>query len=187
MNTTKQRSMSFILAIIFFIIPITSLVISSRNLSNAEEISNQNKIFRKTIPIEVDGKIFSIDVESNLPFYENYNSDKPVLTSLYPDYPVGTKRYFTFNITREALGLTSGASEVSIRVLSKVTNKLLAKAIPGIGWISIAAIVGAGAMYVCGVTGLKVSLELEYVEHYYNMGGYYVYAWDLNSANIEPY
>lgn len=187
MNTKKQRSMSFILAIMFFVISITGSIISSRNLIHAEELSNNTQIFRKKIPIEIDGEIFNVDVESNLPFDENYNSDNPILTSLYPQYPVGTKKYFSFYISREALGLTSSTSEVSIRLLSKVTNKLLSKAVRGIGWLSLASIVGAGTMYICGVNGLKVTVGIKYIEHYYNTGGYYVYAWNLFHVNVTKY
>lgn len=189
MNTKKQRSVSFILAIMFFVISITGSVTSSRNLIHAEELSNKSntQIFRKNIPIEIDGEIFNVDVESNLPFDENYNFDKPILTSLYPEYPVGTERYFNFYISREALGLTSGAAEVSGRVLAKATSKLLAKVIPGISWISIASIIGAWTMYACGVNGFKVSVGVRYIEHYYYTGGYYVYAWDLFHARVTKY
>lgn len=189
MNTKKQRSVSFILAIMFFIISITGSVISSRNLIHAEELSNKSntQIFRKKIPVEIDGKIFNVDVESNLPFNENYNYDKPILTSLYPKYPVGTKRYFNFYISREALGLTSSTAEVSCRVLSKATSKLLAKVIPGIGWLSIASTIGVWKMFTSGTNGLKIRVGVKYIEQYYNMGGYYVYAWDLFYARVTKY
>lgn len=187
MKIKKQRLLSLLLAIIFFTIPFVNLIISSKNLIYAEEIAKKNTTFIKKIPIEIKDKIFEIEVKSNLPFEKSYNYSDKLFKSLNPEYEVGTTRYFTFNITREALGLTSGASEVSIRMLSNVTNKLLAKAIPGIGWLSLAAIVGAGTMYVCGVNGLEVSIELEYVEHYYNMGGYYIYAWELNSVDVTAY
>lgn len=141
--------------------------------------------YKTVVQVEHEGEIYNVELTSNLPFDESSNNSiQPFAWS--PEYPVGTVRYVDFDITREQLAWVSAGAEISIRVINDIAAKALMKAIPGIGYLSIALWLGVGAMIVVGVNGLHVSVKLVYDSHYHNKDGYYSYEWFIRDVNITP-
>lgn len=182
----RVKLLSFIIGLSLVLIPLTN--IRAHNSNNIELNDNKinNQKYQKNIDVEVNGKTYTIVAESNIPFD---NNPKISPTGLYPEYPIGARKYVTLYLSKSFLsdfGTFTGAT-IGAAALSKAIGKALSKAVPGLSIVAVSASLIAGGMGVCGINGIVATVHLKYISHYYHMGGYYVYVWDITKIALAKY
>lgn len=182
----RVKLLSFIIGLSLILIPLTN--IKAHNSYNVELNDNKinNQKYQKNIDVEINGKTYTIVAESNIPF-DNHPKISP--TGLYPKYPIGTRKYVTLYLSRNFLSNfgTITNSAVGAKALSQAIKKALNKAVPGLGYIAVSTSLIAGGMGLCGINGIVATVHLKYISHYYHMGGYYVYVWDITKIALIQY
>ena len=126
---------------------------------------------------------------------QGQNGIKP--RSMYPEYEVGYEKYFTFQISNEAIGLPSFVagtpltsamkSAISKIVKEKLGEKLAASFIPGLNiasWVLAAIALTNG---LCGNKGFQVVVDCVYSETYLHGQGYSLYGWDIKECSFGVY
>lgn len=114
-----------------------------------------------------------------------------------PFSTVGEKRYYTFNISNNALGIasiTAGApltkavrQKIANIVAQKLGEKIGANFIPGLNVVSW--ILGTiGTINACfGNNGFRITVSVVYTEIFENKEGVYHRGWDLSDLTLSTY
>lgn len=173
-----KKKICLLLALVLGTTPILTNV--NQTKVYAQEMNKEvDKKYKKIVSVEQNGKTYNVEVFSDTPFIQT--------RSFSPEYPIGTIKNLSFRISKEMLGLGSGATEISIRELSKITAPLISKVITGAGYLSIAMFAGAVTMTSLGINGVEVNIRLKYNEHYYHKDGYSVYLWKIDNVSFSKY
>lgn len=139
--------------------------------------NGKDEIYTKEVTVVDKGKTYNVTLSSNLPFEKEKRTER----SLYPQEKVGTKRTFTVKIKSDDI---SAYSFISVTTLQFIARKAFEKAVPGLNIASAVAGAITTGLWAVGKKAIIIKAHCEYTQHYYNMGGYYVYSWRVNSVNV---
>ena len=116
---------------------------------------------------------------------------------MYPDYPVGTTKTWTFRISNTSLGVPSlvvGApvgktikDALQKAITKKLGEKIGSSLIPGLNIASWVASAIAAGNAIVGNNGFQATVKGTYSKTYFHRDGYYVYGWSLDSFNLGTY
>lgn len=128
--------------------------------------------------------------------FEDNNGGEISPMGMYPDYPVGTMRTYTVDISNEVMGLPSiigggislaAKQKAAQAAAAAISAKVGSNFIPGLNVVSYILGVAAWANATTGSSGISITVDLIYARVYYNKGGYYVYGWDIDHVGIARY
>ncbi len=188
-----------------------SLCFSLVSVAFAAETTAENDIAKDALshaydeeywePISItldDGSILEISVYRNPVWVESIPSITPPapnspMSSLYPEYPVGTVKSYPIRILNAQLMLSGTVAGTPLTTAHKQKlATLVASAINA--QAAVAIVTAAGILYSIGAintlfgnTGFIVTVTVEYTEHFINSQGHSVYAWDIKSARIATF
>ncbi|MDU2565128.1 MAG: hypothetical protein E7C89_00855 [Anaerococcus sp.] len=180
---------------------VVALLITCSPVNNALAVSKVDKnvtvrsnITTDTITVKDDeGNNVDVIVEEHLISEKNGISTD----SIYKEYPIGTKKTWTFKVSNEQLGIANLAAGAPLNKAAKeklaslfakaIGEKIGSAIVPVVGWtawiISAIGAVNAGV----GNNGFMLTVDGVYTKTYINSGGYYMYGWSLKNPSLSTY
>lgn len=195
---SKNLSIVLVLALLLTCLPIDNALastVSDEKITIGREITD-DMILTNTDTITVqddEGNNIDVIVEE----YSKTKNDGISLYGMYQEYPLGTKKTWTFKVSNEQLELVGVAKGTPLKEATKkklasiiakaIGEKITSAIVPILGWtawiLTASGLINASV----GNNGFIATISGTYTKTYYHSGGYYVYGWSLNKPSIGTY